>query len=342
MTRSLIIAACVLATCLTGCAAPGAGSGRPSAAAPSPSSQLLGVITGQVGFPAEGIPPMVVYAISLTAPGSPFYAVETIKNQGNFTLLGIPAGTYEIYAVPASADSGSPFPAAYTKAVICGLAYGCDDHAVIPVRIVPGQTVSGIDPGDFYAPPNTFRKIPAGGPHISPVVPSPSSAYPDAASAATYEAERGTQAAGIVENIASCPRNQSCAAIGQRHDGVRAAYFVGNAGSNSDLHECAFYVFQGGSGWHPLNTACGSYPAPGRSATATFMGSGCINVRQGPGYANRILQCIPVDTRVDIDEGPVFEPEAAPSDAANLNRVWWHLVGLGWMVHQYLTWGDND
>ena len=102
------------------------------------------------------------------------------------------------------------------------------------------------------------------------------------------------------------------------------------------------YVFQDSAGWHPLNTSCGQYPAPGRSVGATFMGSGCINVRAAPGYTSRIVKCLPVDSTVTVDSGPVFVAESSPSDSANLNRVWWHLSGLGWMAHEYLTFGSNS
>jgi hypothetical protein len=71
--------------------------------------------------------------------------------------------------------------------------------------------------------------------------------------------------------------------------------------------------------------------------SATFIGSGCINVRASPGYAGKIVECLPVDTTVTIDRGPVFVPESTASEAGDLNRLWWHLVGHGWMVHQYLT-----
>ena len=56
--------------------------------------------------------------------------------------------------------------------------------------------------------------------------------------------------------------------------------------------------------------------------------------------SGKLVGCLPVDTTVTIDDGPVFVHESTPSDAGNLNRLWWHLFGHGWMVHQYLTFGS--
>ncbi len=218
------------------------------------------------------------------------------------------------------------------------------DHSLVPVMVAAGQAVTGIAVTDFYAPPNAFPLVPTGGPSAPPL-PSPSSDFSDAPTAAIYEAQVGTGSVYVTGSFDRCPINHACVTLGDEHDGRGAAYFVAEAGSNSDVISCGVYVFHDASGWHPLNTACGAYPAPGQTVSATFMGSGCINVRANPGYTARIVDCLPVDTTVTIDAGPVFVQEAVPSDAGNLNRVWWHLVGRGWpggasggwMVHQYLS-----
>jgi hypothetical protein len=191
--------------------------------------------------------------------------------------------------------------------------------------------------GSYGATQNAYPLVPAGGPSVAPL-PDVSASYADALAAARYEARRGTGASNVVQGVFDqCPTNEACVALQEKHDGIRSAYFDARAGSNSEVVACGVYVFEDGGGWHPLNTACGVYPVPGRSLSATFMGSGCINVRSDPGYTSKIVECLPVDTTVTIDRGPVFLQEAAASDAANLNRLWWHLVGHGWMVHQYLT-----
>jgi hypothetical protein len=281
---------------------------------------------------------MTIYAMAV-GTDSPFFTVRTIKNQGAYSIKGVAPGDYHLFAVPTGGFGAPPqhFVGAYTKAVACGLAYGCNDHTLVPVSVSPGGVITGISVTDFYAGANAFPLVPEGGPTAT-TLPSASPSYPDALAAARYEGRRGTGASTVLSgSFDQCPMNDSCIALEQQHDGTRSAYFDAHAGSNSDTVACGVYVFQDAAGWHPLNTACGVYPVPGRSLSATFMGSGCINVRADPGYTSRIVECLPVDTMVTIDRGPVFLQESTPSDAANLNRLWWHLVGHGWMVHQYLT-----
>jgi hypothetical protein len=60
------------------------------------------------------------------------------------------------------------------------------------------------------------------------------------------------------------------------------------------------------------------------------MGSGCINVRGNPGFAGKIVECLPVDTTVAIDGGPVSVQEKSASGVGNLDRLWgtwWDMAG---------------
>jgi hypothetical protein len=314
-------------------------AGPLASGSPTPTPVPTGSIAGKVGFPAEGIPPMTIAAISVDTGRSRTYSVHTIRNQSPYTIKGVAAGTYQVFTVPSDGFGPPPqhFLGAYTKAVPCGLDISCADHTPLPVTVSAGQAITGISVTDFYAAANSYPLVPGGDPTPIPLS-SPSASYPTAIAAALYEAQRGTGARHVLQGaFDQCPPNDTCAALQQRHDGTRSAFFDTQAGSNSDLMTCGVYVYQDTAGWHPLNTACGMYPAPGKSISATFMGSGCINVRVNPGYTSKIVECLPVDTMVTIDQGPVFIQEAAASDAGNLNRLWWHLVGHGWMVHQYLT-----
>ncbi len=54
---------------------------------------------------------------------------------------------------------GAPFAGGYTQMVPCGLAFGCDDHTLLPITVAEGQTVIA-DPGDWYAPESTFPPMP--------------------------------------------------------------------------------------------------------------------------------------------------------------------------------------
>lgn len=288
---------------------------------------------------------MLIYAIRVGSKPADFHIVRTIKNWGNYTIRGLSPGTYQLFAVPVGGFGANPprFGAAYTKAIACGLSVGCTDHSLVDVTLGSGQAVTGIDVNDWYdtsGPP--YPLVPSPIPTAIPVA-DPAASYPDPQAAAAYEAQRGTGASKVLNGaFDQCPVNEACIALQSKHEGVRSAYYLADAGSNTDVLTCAVYVFQDTSGWHPLNTACGVYAAPGKSVSATFVGSGCINVRAAPGYVSRIVECLPVDTKVSIDDGPVFIQEATASDSGNLNRLWWHLVGHGWMVHQYLTWGAFD
>ena len=103
----------------------------------------------------------------------------------------------------------------------------------------------------------------------------------------------------LTGTFSQCPINKACVAVQDKHDGVRSAYSLSQAGLNADLVTSAICVFMDTSGRHPMNTVGGTYPVS-------------------------------------------FVQESTPSDAGNLNRLWWHLVGHGWMVHQYLTFGSFD
>jgi hypothetical protein len=298
-----------------------------------------GSIAGTVSFPSEGIPPMTIYALPVDATRSEFHVVRTIKNQGAYSIRNVEPGTYHLFAVPTDGFGPAPqhFVGAYTKAVLCGSGNACTDHTPVPVTLSAGQAITGIRITDFYAAENAYPLVPKGGPSLTPL-PSPSPSYPDALAAARYEALRGSGVSNVLlGSFGQCPTNDACVALQEKHDGTLSAYFDALAGSNSEVVNCGAYVFQDASGWHPLNMACGGYPAAGKLVSATFMGSGCINVRANPGYSSKIVGCLPVDTMVTIDGGPVFVQETTASDAENVNRLWWHLVGHGWMVHQYLT-----
>lgn len=94
-----------------------------------------------------------------------------------------------------------------------------------PPAVSAGATVTGIDVNDWYAPPDSFPVVPPGDPALV-AAPNPSPHYPDAASAAAYEAVHGTQARRLLPSFDRCPANEACVALGPRQNGTRAAYFV--------------------------------------------------------------------------------------------------------------------
>jgi hypothetical protein len=129
--------------------------GRPSATAGQ-----TGAISGEVGYPREAIPPMLVYAIRVDA-GTPGYRfVHTTFNQPQFTIDGLEPGVYVVLAY--LADGPPDFAGGYSEAVRCGLSVDCTDHTLIRVTVQAGETVTGIQVRDWYTPPGVFPPRPEG------------------------------------------------------------------------------------------------------------------------------------------------------------------------------------
>jgi hypothetical protein len=132
------------------------------------SEPLNATITGKLSYPSEFLPPMRVVLFSVT--NGKTYFVDTAKGQGQFSL-NVPAGTYYLVSYPYEGTAGNtgqvdsytldggPFAGGYTQMVPCGLASGCDDHTLLPITVIEGQTVTA-DPGDWYAPEGTFPPMP--------------------------------------------------------------------------------------------------------------------------------------------------------------------------------------
>jgi hypothetical protein len=121
----------------------------------TPQVTTTGKISGTLGYPAEGIPLLTVYAFDTTNEKK-YFLVNTQVNQGQFTIAGVEPGSYYVvaYAKDYQASGG------YTKAVACGLSVDCKDHSLIAVTVKSGETASGAEVKDWYAPDGTFPKKP--------------------------------------------------------------------------------------------------------------------------------------------------------------------------------------
>lgn len=113
-----------------------------------------GSIKGVLGYPSSGIPPLKVYAIS-TTDSSVFFFTQTTLNQDAFTLEDVAPGTYNIVAYAEGNLAGG-----WTEMVPCGLSVECTDHSFIPVDVKAGETASGVEVRDWYAPDGTFPAMP--------------------------------------------------------------------------------------------------------------------------------------------------------------------------------------
>jgi len=126
----------------------------PPPAGESPIPQN-GQISGHLSYPSEFIPPLDVAAIRIGGGPSDYYTISTPQNQAEY-FLSVPAGDYYIL----SYISGGDLAGGYTQMVPCGLSAECTDHSLIPVHVDPGAVVTGIDPGDWYAPEGSFPPNP--------------------------------------------------------------------------------------------------------------------------------------------------------------------------------------
>jgi hypothetical protein len=158
----------------------------------SSTAGSTGTITGQLAYPADMIPPLTVYAISVNDPNvwfavnTPYFGNEPRPGmrtaapgqRPEYTMTGVTPGTYYVLgyfdasyfqSLPAgSADK----PGVYSRFTIdcmqattnnspppaCGAQPG--DHTLVPVTIRAGQTVSGIDIKDWYYTQGNFPPRP--------------------------------------------------------------------------------------------------------------------------------------------------------------------------------------
>jgi hypothetical protein len=119
-----------------------------------------GSISGKLSYPSEFLPPMRVCAISVDG-GSRFGCVTTRENQRTYRVDNLAPGTYHVLAYVK--DGGVHATGAFTRAVRCGVGQPqCTDGSLIPVTLGEGNSITGVDPGDFYTASDGWPKEPAG------------------------------------------------------------------------------------------------------------------------------------------------------------------------------------
>lgn len=325
------------------------GSTAASFARAQPASPVAdgtaGSISGRLTYPSEFLPPLVTYAIS--TDGSRFYRVQSVTWQSHYTILGMAPGDYFVLTTAGSLGqsvaSGARtepvrrFGAAYTKAVLCGLSIECADHSLLPVHVSSGVAASNIDPADWYADPAAYPLLPQGEPP-SVNIQAPPATFDTVEAAAVFLAQSKT-GARYVKARDMCPLNAACVWLTSLHEGQGAAYYLGAAGSNDDVQNCAFYMVGVTGAWRTFESRCtglgAHFPAVGAVARVTLgMGEqGCVNVHDAPGISSRVVACLSDGTLVEIDNGPNY---IASHDSPSALDVWWHVAGKGWMVDQYL------
>lgn len=115
-----------------------------------------GAITGKsLMYPADAMPALAIYALSTTYPHRFFY-VRTQPGQLSYKISNVAPGTYDVIAYLAHGlDPNATFKVlsgGYTQEVPCALAGGitCDDHTLIQVSVLPGVTITNVNPNDWY------------------------------------------------------------------------------------------------------------------------------------------------------------------------------------------------
>lgn len=113
-----------------------------------------GTIEGGLGFPSEGIPTDLVVCAE-NEQGEEVTCVEQIKdpkylNGTGYKMELVPA-QYKVYArFPEGSGGFDGYKAYYNEFVVCGLSVECESHEPIVINLEAGQTVSEINPIDWY------------------------------------------------------------------------------------------------------------------------------------------------------------------------------------------------
>ena len=126
-----------------------------SASASPATGDGSATIEGRVSYPAGFRPQLDVYAIDVD-DSTAWYTVTVAGTEeaghdprGAYSLDVAP-GTY--YVLAYTAEGADSWAGLYSVMVQCGLTATCTDHTLLPVTVMPGETATGIDPGDWYYP----------------------------------------------------------------------------------------------------------------------------------------------------------------------------------------------
>ena len=128
--------------------------GAPQAAAPS----ATGTVTGRIAHGGDfGYPALTLYALPVNDPADGRFVIRMERSVGrpelipNKYTMDVPPGTYYFIAY-SQLIPGDVFPAAggYTAFAACGAQQSCGSHALTPVTVTAGQTVSNIDITDWF------------------------------------------------------------------------------------------------------------------------------------------------------------------------------------------------
>lgn len=140
MRKPIVLLALCLAAC-DGQRAPERGVDTSPIGEETPT---MGRITGNLSYPSEEIPADIdVCAETLDGKTQHCGAQQS----GTGYTLEVPAGVYQVYAYLRSDPQNRAY---YSQFVRCGAKLNCTSHAPITVTVDKDQTVSDVEPGDWY------------------------------------------------------------------------------------------------------------------------------------------------------------------------------------------------
>ena len=120
-------------------------------------AQRPATITGKLSYPGDFDFPRMIVCAEATTSRSIHCTDKRLWNRRNrkFTYrLRVPAGSYYVFATIVNGEEPGAdyrgYKAYYSEFVTCGLSVGCPSHDPIKVTARAGQTLTGIDPGDWY------------------------------------------------------------------------------------------------------------------------------------------------------------------------------------------------
>lgn len=134
------------------------------------------------------------------------------------------------------------------------------------------------------------------------------------------------------KDATSCTGTELCFEVGSPSRamvGTSAGTFYGteHSASGAGGAGCWVFLYKTATGWHYVNAACAQSEGYVPGLGDRVFVSGCANFRASPSLTAKVLGCLGNGTVVNIDSAPVYAE----------GHIWWHLVGRGWMAHDFLV-----
>jgi len=117
-----------------------------------------GKIEGSLGYPSDMIPALGICAKEVG--GSSEYCTYEVVEGDDYTyglgyVIDVPPGDYNVYSYLLDAESETggaldDYKAYYSQFVTCGMDISCTSHKAIKVTVDINETVTRIDPIDWY------------------------------------------------------------------------------------------------------------------------------------------------------------------------------------------------